>query len=124
VETNSSDQMKTSLVRRIQPDPIDVVMKKIVGEQDIVVTELTDGSGAIVIFSLEKHGARNAKIIDRNGKVRADVELPSRFQFGIGFSDAYYINGELTAIFVENGRDFAFVVDEKTGAVTRYYETR
>lgn len=51
-------------------------------------------------------------------------EVPTGFEQGLGFADAYYVNDQLTAIFVTSARDFAFVIDESSGRVIRTYETR
>jgi hypothetical protein len=112
------------MIKRSHNHPVQAAVQQISFGEDSIVTELVSGSGSIVIFPNEKFGIDNAKLLNSNGTFRADVEIPVPFRLGIGFSDAYYISNELTAIFVDKGRDFAFVVDETSGKVKRYYETR
>ena len=89
-----------------------------------VFCKLADNSGALVVIPMRGTGACNAFIYNLAGDVRCEIEIPIDFQSGLGFTDAYYVNNELTAIFVTVGRDFAFVIDEHTGKVERVYETR
>lgn len=93
-------------------------------EDEIVVTALRDGSGAVVVLPIGKTDVRNAQIVDASGTCRAKLEVPIGFEQGLGFADAYYVNDQLTAIFVTTARDFAFVIDESSGNVIRTYETR
>jgi len=90
----------------------------------LVITKLRDESGVVVVFPWRGNGVSNAKIVDRDGKVRCDLEIPQTYRDGIGFWDVYYVKDELTAIYVTNQGDFAFVIDEKSGGVLRTYETR
>ncbi|WP_425618825.1 hypothetical protein NA78x_002541 [Anatilimnocola sp. NA78] len=93
-------------------------------KENILVAKLNDDSGVIVVFPIEKNGFSNAQIINSTGTVRCQLEIPYEFRNGHGFWDAYYVQGELTAILLTPGRDFAFVIDEQTGCVLRSYETR
>lgn len=106
---------------------MDSIRKALVQQYDggqIVLTKLRDGSGAIAVLPMREDGKGNARIYNTSGNVRCEIEIPHCFRGGIGFSDAYYVNDELTAIFVTPGRDFAFVIDEKSGNAIRTYETR
>jgi hypothetical protein len=105
-------------------DNIRSILQQQHGGKDILLTRLLDGSGAVAVFPIGENGINNAQIIETAGRVRCEVEVPSEFRHGLGFHDAYYVNGELTAIFVVPGRDFAFVINENTGRVIRSYETR
>jgi hypothetical protein len=91
---------------------------------DCVVTAFRDGSGAIVVVAMRSDQQSNAFLVDSNGERQVDVQLPQMLKGGLGFADAYYVNNELTAIYVYSGRDFACVIDEKTGSIDRCYETR
>jgi hypothetical protein len=104
-------------------DPLLAMLRSKYGT-DAIVTPLTDGSGAIVVLSMREDGSSNAIIVNNEGVPRSAIEIPSALRSGLGFTDAYYVKGELTAIYVYSTRDFACVVDEKTGNVIRYYETR
>ena len=92
--------------------------------KDCLVTPFADETGAIVVAPMRPDQLSNAVLVDVLGERLAEVQLPSALKGGIGFADAYYVKDELTAIYVYAGRDFACVVDEKTGAIARYYETR
>lgn len=94
------------------------------GSGQVVVTKLHDDSGVIAVLPMRADGEVNAQIHNVTGDIRCEIEIPESFRGGNGFADAYYVNGELTVIFVRPGRDFAFVVDEKSGRVIRSYETR
>lgn len=94
------------------------------GQGQVVVNELRDGSGVVVVLPMRDDGKSNAQIRNASGEVRCEIEIPASFGGGKGFADAYYVNGELTAIFVRPGRDFAFVVDEQTGRILKSYEAK
>ncbi|TWT29974.1 hypothetical protein Enr8_46310 [Blastopirellula retiformator] len=94
------------------------------GKGQVVVNELRDDSGVVVVLPMRDDGKSNAQIRNASGEVRCEIEIPASFRGGNGFADAYYVNGELTAIFVRPGRDFAFIVDEQTGRILKCYETR
>lgn len=91
---------------------------------DYVITPFRDSSGAIVIGPMRADLRSNATLVDVAGERRIDVGLPEVLKGGLGFADAYYVNDELTAIYVYSGQDFACVIDELSGTITRYYETR
>jgi hypothetical protein len=99
-------------------------VQRLYGASNVFLTKLNDDSGAIVVLPIDDKGVNNALIVNADGSARCFVQVPSDFQSGRGFHDAYYVNGEMTAIFVLPTHDFAFVIDEKTGQVIRTYETR
>jgi hypothetical protein len=105
-------------------EPLRRVLQEKAGAERLLLTALRDGTGAIAVFPLEKRGEPNARIVDCSGAVRCNLEIPSEFRNGTCYYDAYYVQGELTAVFSLPGRDFACVIDEKTGKVLRSYETR
>lgn len=94
------------------------------GDLEILLTTLSDESGAIAIFPVRVNQSCNAQIIEKTGETRCSIEIPGDLLDGIGFHDAYYVAEELTAIFVTKYRDFACVIDEKSGKIIRSYETR
>jgi hypothetical protein len=94
------------------------------GVGQVVVTKLHDNTGAVVVLPIRADGKTNAQIHNVAGDVRCEIEIPESFRGGNGFADAYYANGELIAIFVRPGRDFAFVINERSGRVIKTYETR
>jgi hypothetical protein len=85
---------------------------------------LLDGSGVAVVEPLETYGESNAVILNADGSLRFRLQLPVKDGSVYGFDQMYYVNEELTAIVAVTGRDFAYVVDEKSGGYTRHYETR
>jgi hypothetical protein len=105
-------------------DPLYAAVLQEYGPGPHVFCKLTDNSGILVVVPMRGTGACNAIVYNLAGDVRCEIEIPIDFRSGLGFTDAYYVNNELTAIFVTAGRDFAFVIDERTGKVERVYETR
>jgi len=85
---------------------------------------LNDGHGVAVVESIEESGPRNAVVINGDGSERCRIASPLPEHETQGFADMYYVAGELTAIVVSAGRDFAAVIDEATGRCLRSYETR
>ena len=85
---------------------------------------LIDGHGVAVVESIEESGPRNAVVLNGDGSERFRVMSPLPDFETQGFADMYYVNGELTAILVSPGRDFAVVIDENKGRCLRFYETR
>ncbi len=94
------------------------------GGREFIFTKLADGSGALVVMPMNQPARSNARIVDSNGKIRCTIEIPPEYATGVGFYDAYYVGSELTAVFIMNNRDVAFVIDEQTGQVVRSYETK
>lgn len=90
----------------------------------ILLTVLRDRKGAIAVFPMGHNGIHNAWIVNSDGSLRCEVEVPAEFAGGLGFYDAYYVSDELNVIYVMPGRDFAFIVDELSGKVIRSHETR
>ncbi len=88
------------------------------------VCGLHDGCGVALVESIEESGPHNPVVFDADGSTRFRVGLPfPEFQVQ-GFADMYYVKEELTAILITPGRDFAVVLDDKTGQCLRTYETR
>jgi hypothetical protein len=88
------------------------------------VVALRDRTGIAVIEPLFTYGQSNAVILNADGSLRFRLELPVKDGSVYGFDQMYYVNNELTAILALTGRDFAYVVDERSGGYTRHYETR
>jgi hypothetical protein len=105
-------------------DAIRVSLEQEHGSGQVLVTKLFDDSGAVVVLPMRADRKSNARIYNATGDVRCDIEIPESFRGGNGFWDAYYVNDDLTVIFVCPGHDFAFVIDDKTGRVLKSYETR
>lgn len=103
---------------------IRVALEQEYGQGQVVVTKLLDDSSVVVVLPMRDDGQTNAQIRNASGDVRCEIEIPASFRGGSGFADAYYVHGELTAFFIRPGRDFACVVDEKTGRILKSYETR
>lgn len=88
------------------------------------VCQLRDGGGLALVEPIDETGPNNAVVFNANGTVRFRVKPPLPTYQVQGFADMYYVKDELTAILVTPGRDFAVVVDGKTGECLRTYETR
>ncbi|MBN1910399.1 MAG: hypothetical protein JW818_11710 [Pirellulales bacterium] len=88
------------------------------------VCPLRDGDGLALVEPIDETGPNNAVVFNADGTVRFRVKPPLPTQQVQGFADMYYVKDELTAIMVTPGRDFAVVVDDKTGEYLRIYETR
>ncbi len=88
------------------------------------VCALRDGFGIALVEAIDESGPHNAVVFDSDGAIRFRVGLPFPEYQVQGFADMYYVRDELTAILVTPGRDFAVVVDDKTGKCLRTYETR
>lgn len=99
-------------------------IKRLSGEEYLVITEFKDGSGAVGLRPIESFGPQNAILFNCDGTFRTVISINEEFKNGIGFSDAYYVNGEMTLIFTTPIRDFACVIDELSGQITKCYETR
>jgi hypothetical protein len=123
-DTNVDTALTVPVSPEVLSQRVRASLQKAFGKEVVVLTRLLDESGAIAVLAMGNGDGSNAWIIDSCGVVRCKVEIPGDFKGGGGFSDAYYVNGELTAIFGFSGRDFAFVIDESTGRVIRNYETR
>lgn len=88
------------------------------------VNLLNDGHALAIVESMEESAPRNAVVLNGDGSERFRIVSPLPDHHSQGCADIYYVNGELTAIQVSPGRDFAVVVDERNGRCLRWYETR
>jgi hypothetical protein len=88
------------------------------------VVKLADGLGFAVVGSYEEFGMNNAFILNEDGTERYLLDIPKSITNPICFHEIYYIGSELTAIIVNQGVDFACVVDSNTGLYGKTYETR
>ena len=93
-------------------------------EPPFSVIELNDGSGLAIVLSKGEFGVENAYVVNSDGSERYKLKMPSTIRNGICFHEIYYIQNELTAIVATNQFDYACVINEGTGEIERYYETR
>jgi hypothetical protein len=85
---------------------------------------LRDRSRIAVVEPLTTYGENNAVILNADGSLRFRLLLPIKDGSVYGFDQMYYVDDELTIVVAVTGRDFAYVVDEKTGEYTNHYEMR
>jgi len=100
------------------------IKEKIFNNVPRSVVELTDKSGFAIVGSLSEFGKNNAFILNADGTDRLILTIPHKIRDAICFNEVYYIMGELTAIIVANGVDFACTVNSDTGEFNKINETR
>ncbi|MBM6618976.1 hypothetical protein [Bacillus suaedaesalsae] len=88
------------------------------------VVELSDKSGFAIVGSYDEFGKKNAFILNADGTERLIFTIPNKIRDAICFHEIYYIMGELTAIIVAGGIDFACIINSDTGEFKEIYETR
>jgi hypothetical protein len=88
------------------------------------VVELSDKSGFAIVGSYDEFGKENAFILNADGTKRLILTIPNKIRDAICFHEIYYIMGELTAIIVAGGIDFACIINSDTGEYKKIYETR
>ncbi len=98
------------------------------------VIELNDKSGFAIIANEKEYGSHNGLILNGNGTLRLLLEIPfgtEQFPFNIYefpcFCDIYYCSSGRLEIFISGNNALgirACTVDEKTGELTNFHETR
>lgn len=88
------------------------------------VIALKDKTGIAVVFSDQERKGSNASVINADGSVRFELEIPSEIKDFICFHEIYYIDNELTAIIATRNCDYAYTFNSSNGGYIKKYETR
>lgn len=89
----------------------------------LVAVPLRGGKGFLVVEPSGSDAPHNAIIIDMEGSERRRIENPEAKNGAICFSDAYYINEELTLFIAFDSWQMGCVVNDD-GRFIRTYEAR
>jgi hypothetical protein len=85
---------------------------------------LNDQTGVAVVEPFEEKGRDNAILFNADGSECFRLKFPLPEPCGNCYAQMYYAEGRLTAFANEQGNDFAYELNQETGAVLRRYETR
>lgn len=85
---------------------------------------LKDGTGIAIVEPFEEKGRENAVVFNGDGTERFRLKFPLPEPYGNCYDQIYYVEDKLTAFANLRGNDFAYELDQRTGAVLKSYESR